>query len=364
MENLKDEKKQPESEQTKINAIALLGRDISDKVLGRVNELEKEGGLYIPKNYSAANALKSAWLILQNVLDKNDKPALTVCTKESIANSLLDMVIQGLSPVKKQCYFIVRGAQLTLTRSYHGSIAVTKRLNGIEDVFANCIYENDEFEYVLDLKTGMKVITKHIQSFENIDITKIRGAYALILRKDLPPYIEIMNIKQIRLAWEQGSMKGKSGAHVNFTDEMCKKTVINRACKTFQNTSDDSDVLVEAINRTTDIEDLPETSYVEEPIEKEIEQNANQEPIDIKTSEKPRPDKTTDEKNNGSLTPNEWESPIAIIAKVEFFTKLKELEKWNKDNESRISAIGGKDGEAIAAAIQEKKKKILSKAGI
>jgi recombination protein RecT len=35
-------------------------------------------------------------------------------------------------------------------------------------------------------------------------------------------------------------MKGNSGAHKNFTQEMCKKTVINRACKTPINSSSDA----------------------------------------------------------------------------------------------------------------------------
>ncbi len=36
---------------------------------------------------------------------------------------------------------------------------------------------------------------------------------------------------QIRKSWQQGAAKGNSGAHNNFTDQMCKKTVISRACK-------------------------------------------------------------------------------------------------------------------------------------
>ena len=75
-------------------------KNISDGVLARVAELEKTGGLQIPRNYSAANAIKSAWLILQNTVDRDKHPVLTACTKESIANALLDMVIQGLAPGK------------------------------------------------------------------------------------------------------------------------------------------------------------------------------------------------------------------------------------------------------------------------
>lgn len=64
---------------------------------------------------------------------------MEVCSRESIANSLLDMVVQGLSPAKTQCYFIVYGNQLQLNRSYFGTQAVLKRLTNVKDIWANVI---------------------------------------------------------------------------------------------------------------------------------------------------------------------------------------------------------------------------------
>ena len=81
-------------------------KDVVDSVLAKINTFEESGELKLPANYSAPNALKSAWLILQDAVDKNNQPVLVSCTRESIANSLLSMVVQGLSPVKNQCYFI------------------------------------------------------------------------------------------------------------------------------------------------------------------------------------------------------------------------------------------------------------------
>ncbi|MGX7745816.1 recombinase RecT, partial [Rhodopseudomonas parapalustris] len=236
-------------------------RNITDGVLSRVQALSKQGDLLIPKNYSAENALKSAWLILQGVQDKDKKPALEVCTKESIANSLMDMVVQGLNPVKKQCYFVVYGSKLTLMRSYMGTAAVTKRLKGVKDVFANVIYEGDEFAYELDLDTGLKKITKHEQSFENIDPAKIKGAYAVVVKDDGQNYIEVMNIGQIRTAWSKSRTGGS--VHKEFSDEMAKKTVINRACKMFINTSDDSDILLQdAFDRTDEEQKYDEKDII------------------------------------------------------------------------------------------------------
>lgn len=213
--------------------------EITDSVLARIDSMKKNGGLSIPSGYSPENALKSAYLILSEQVDSNKKPVLESCSQASIANALLDMVVQGLNPMKKQCYFIPYAGKLQLSRSYEGSVAISKRI-GLKSIVANVIYEGDAFEYAIDLSTGKRKVSKHEQSFENIDITKIRGAYAISVMDDGSIDTEIMNIAQIRKAWLQGAAKGDSGAHKNFTDEMCKKTVINRACKSIIGQSDDA----------------------------------------------------------------------------------------------------------------------------
>ncbi|MBI6086453.1 recombinase RecT, partial [Clostridium perfringens] len=85
--------------------------------------------------------LKSAQLILAETVDRNKQPVLQTCSKASICNALLDMTLQGLSPAKKQCYFVAFNGKLQLMKSYLGNIAATKRLKGVKDVFANVIYE-------------------------------------------------------------------------------------------------------------------------------------------------------------------------------------------------------------------------------
>jgi recombination protein RecT len=261
-------------------------KNISDTVLNKISEMTNTQQLALPDNYSAANAIKSAWLMIQE-----DEKTLK-CTKESIANSLLDMVVQGLTPAKKQCYFIPYGNKLTLSRSYMGTVAVTKRVKGVVDVRAEIIYDGDEFEYEIDVLTQTKKITKHKQSFSNIDINKIKGAYAVVIRNDGEPnFVEIMTKAQIEKSWSQGAMKGNSPAHKNFTEEMSKKTVINRACKLFFNTSNDSDLLAEAINRTTEAEYI-QVDEVEEA-DAEVQNKANQ--GEILTLDEPKKDSISDE---------------------------------------------------------------------
>ena len=207
--------------------------NISEQVLSRIEQFQKDGSMILPKNYSVENHMKSAWLALQEVEDKEHHKALQICTKESIANSLLDMVLQGLSVSKKQGYFIVYGNKLIFQRSYFGTIALAKPV-------ANVIYDGDDFQYEIDPKTAKVSIIKHSQKLENIDNSKIKGAYALVTLADGTTQVTIMSMQQIRAAWGQGATKGNSPAHKNFAEEMAKKTVIGRACKAIINSSDDA----------------------------------------------------------------------------------------------------------------------------
>ena len=253
-------------------------KTLADSVLARVNVFAKSGSLNLPSNYSPANALKFAWLMLSQTVDKDKNPVLQSCKKESIANALLEMCIQGLNPMKKQCYFIAYGGKLEMQRSYQGSIAVAKRVAPVVSVNAQVIYENDVFEYGVDNSTGTKKVIKHEQKMENIDLNKIKGAYAIALFSDGTSNMEVMNILQIKKAWMQGKGGGNTGAHQNFTDEMCKKTIINRVCKGIINNSDDG-----ALFTGDEPEYIPNDT--EAVVIEEIKENANLSELQIEASE-------------------------------------------------------------------------------
>ncbi|APC46463.1 recombinase [Aeribacillus phage AP45] len=265
------------------NQLALVKKDVVDVVATKVREFQERGEIHFPANYSPENAMKSAWLILQSTVDRNKRPALEVCTKDSIANALLDMVVQGLNPAKKQGYFIVYGNQLVFQRSYFGTMAVTKRVTGAKEINANVIYEGDEVNY--EIINGRITNLSHKQKFGNINKDKIIGAYATIVLPDGDVYYELMTIDEIRKAWSKSQMWGKEqtvekkgSTHDEFRQEMAKKTVINRACKKFMNSSDDSSLIIHHFNRQDEI-------IEEAQVQAEIEENANQEIIDIEYEE-------------------------------------------------------------------------------
>ena len=224
-----------------------------EMVLTKVKQFREVGGLHLPADYSVENALRGAWLVLQDQVDSNKVRVLQSCTKDSIANSLLEMCTQGLSVAKKQAPFIPYGNKLTLQREYNGSIALAKRYSDLVEIHAGVVYEGDVLEYGVNVTTGKKNLIKHVQRMENIVDSKIKGAYAICVFSDGSVDMDIMPMEQIRKSWEQGPTKGTSPAHKNFPGEMAKKTVINRALKILISSSDDS-VLLENVetNRAID----------------------------------------------------------------------------------------------------------------
>ncbi len=261
--------------------LALMKRDTVDVVAAKVREFQERGEIVFPANYSPENAMKSAWLALQEAKDSNKNPALEVCTKNSIANALLNMVVQGLTPAKQQGYFIVYGKELVFQRSYFGTMAVTKMLTGAEDIVAQIVYEGDEFEYEIDVR-GRKHLTRHVQKLGAIDNAKILAAYCNIIWADGRTFMDVMTFDQIKQAWKQSKMKPiddtgkvKAGStHGKFTSDMAKKTIINRACKFYINSSNDSSLVIEHFHHT---DEAAEAAALEE----EIQTQANQEVIDV-----------------------------------------------------------------------------------
>lgn len=264
--------------------LSLIKEDTVDVVAAKVDEFRRKGELDLPNNYSAANAMKSAWLKLQETYDKAKNPVMEVCTTESIMNSLLDMVVQGLNPAKEQCYFIAYGKSLVCHRSYFGDIALVKRVAGAKDVVAQVVRKGDEFEF--EIVGGRPKITKHKQTLESLN-NEMVAAYAIIeFEDDRPDYTVIMTIEEIVQAWKQGPnyKDNGNGTHQKFDQEMAKKTVAHRAAKPYINASHDDALLSYHIGRS-------EEERAKREVQREIDENANSEVIDIE----PEPEQDTEE---------------------------------------------------------------------
>lgn len=218
-------------------------KGIVDVVADRVTDLYRSGKLHLPDDYSAENSMKAAWLTLQETKTRDGASVLQACSKTSIANALLDMVVQGLNPGRKQCYFLAFGKTLTCMRSYFGSMALVKRVIPGAGIHSGVVYEGDEFEYEINM--GRKTITKHKQKLENIKRGHIAAAYCIIEKDGEPIHTVIMPMEQIKAAWQQGQgyKEGGNGVHQKFDDQMAQKVAIQRACKHVINSAADSELV-------------------------------------------------------------------------------------------------------------------------
>ena len=272
------------SQENKNTGLTEVKKDISSQVLAKIDAFQAAGELRLPKDYSVENSLKSAYIILSD--PKNN--ILAKCDKSSVAEALLKMVIYGVSPLKKQCYFIPYGEKVECSISYAGNIAIAKRFGNLKSIKANAIFDGDTFEFEVDSSTGRRKVLKHSQSLESVGNPVLKGAYAVYELNDGTIDVEVMNIKQIQSSWNQGGSKGNSPAHKNFPDQMAIKTVLNRACKLLISSSDDS-ILYDSIEeeKTYDI--------TSENVDYEIKTNANKENIDFEEAELVEEDQTEKE---------------------------------------------------------------------
>ena len=181
-------------------------KSVGDIVLSRVNEMS-EAGFTLPADYNATNAIKASMLVLQEIKDKNGKPALEVCTPSSIQSALFSMVVKGLDVSKNQAYLVVYGDKLQLQESYFGKVLQVKRIFPEWEPRPNIVHEGDTFKYKVNPETGRRELVEHTQSLENLD-KPIVGGYIYLPCADGGKDLYCMTYKQICSAWSKSRSGG------------------------------------------------------------------------------------------------------------------------------------------------------------
>lgn len=241
-----------EKKEDKIPPVAAL-------VQQKLDALMKNGRIVFPEDYSVENAMASARLALQNVVNKDQKAIVDgngrptgVVTTASMVNAVLDMCIQGLNVAKKQCYFIVYGNQLLCQRSYFGDMALAQRINPNIEFYFQPIYEGDVVRQ--EILGGRTVIMSHQTDWKAQD-KPIEGAYCGCRDKETGEDLGcvIMTIERIEKSWMQSktykfAKDRNETTHGKFTTEMALRTVIRKRCVPIINSSSDA-LLLESVRR-------------------------------------------------------------------------------------------------------------------
>lgn len=218
-------------------------QSVSKQITQEFDVLIKDQGYQVPKGFVVANALQGALLMIGQ---DSKLTQIANSNPDSLKKALFEMIIQGLSPMKKQAYFIPYGNQIQLQRSYFGTQAVLKRLPEIEDIKAKVVHEGEKFVIDYDDHDELSV-KEHHTSIDLLD-NPIVAVYSVIYTKDGSKRYEVMTKKQIDASWSKSKNKSVQN---QFGEEMAKRTIINRAAKNIINTSEASDRLIGSINETT-----------------------------------------------------------------------------------------------------------------
>ena len=243
------------------SALQVVEKNISDKVFNQINVLQNEQGLVLPKGYNVSNALKSAYLTLAS-------GGLLNTDQTALAQALLDMCIQGLTPAKRQCYFIKYENKVQMMRSYFGDRSACINAGVAEEIQANIIYEGDKVD-VYYVNDRMKV--EHTTNWANFE-KPIIGAYAWAILPDGTKIYDIMTMTRIKKSWSMSKNTTNNKLQNNYTDDACKRTVIRHLAKNLFNSSGDNEVISQSYNRTTEDEyDNEKNEYKENSIDAVIE---------------------------------------------------------------------------------------------
>ena len=254
--------------------------NVGQLVLSRVEEM-CQVGFTMPKDYNYVNAVKATMLKLQDVKDKNGKPALEVCTPSSIQSALFTMVVKGLDVSKNQAYLVCYGEQLQLQESYFGKVLQVKRIFPEWEPRPNIVHADDTFKYTVNPETGRKELVEHTQSLENLD-KPIVGGYIYLPCADGGKDLYVMTAKQIAAAWSKSRSGGATAKQ--FPEKMAMKTIVNSGCTMVINSTPSQSNIADNSDDPNAPETEPEYAYAEEVVEVHELPDAPQD-VDTETGE-------------------------------------------------------------------------------
>lgn len=193
------------------------------------------------KTFNAKQAIISMALKLKETKDKAGRPAIDVCSRESIMTVTQEVLVKKLDLMKSQAALLVRGDKLMLQPEYFGNVKRSLELNPFLAYFTFAIiYKDDKVDLEVGEDGGYR-IKSHKTSIANIGKDKVVACYANAVKKDGTIYAtELMTMDEIKMAWSQSSNSSLS-VHSKFWKKMCRKTVLNSLCTWLINTTGETE---------------------------------------------------------------------------------------------------------------------------
>lgn len=201
----------------------------------------------------------------RQAIQKN--PKLQQCTGQSIADAIINVAVIGLtlSPMEHLAHLVPRSEKIDdeyvnlcrLEIGYQGLIKIVTDSGSADYIRADVVREGDDFVY----KGPAAAPEVSIPNPFGNDRGSVVGAYAIAKLANGETLCEIMNAQEIKDV--EDSSKAKFGPWKGpFRNEMIRKTVIKRLCKTIPR-PDNTGRLQKAIHVSNEIEglDMPVLEY-------------------------------------------------------------------------------------------------------
>jgi recombination protein RecT len=175
----------------------------------------------LPRDFNRARFIQNTLALV------HDSEQLANVPQSKLVPVLMKGAYLGLDFFNKECYAIPYGQQIQFMPSYTGMVKLAKRFSKrpLKDIYAHIVHEGDEFES--GMEDGHEFVRFKPQPFNDAPIV---GAFAVAQYQDGGIKVETMSKQQLDAVKRMS--KAQSGtAWKFFADEMYRKSVIRRLCK-------------------------------------------------------------------------------------------------------------------------------------
>jgi recombination protein RecT len=175
----------------------------------------------LPRDFNRARFIQNTLALV------HDSEQLANVPQAKLVPVLMKGAYLGLDFFNRECYAIPYGQQIQFMPSYTGMVKLAKRFSKrpLKDIYAHIVHEGDEFES--GMEDGHEFVRFKPQPFNDAPII---GAFAVAQYQDGGIKVETMSKQQLDAVKRMS--KAQSGtAWKFFADEMYRKSVIRRLCK-------------------------------------------------------------------------------------------------------------------------------------
>lgn len=147
----------------------------------------------------------------------------------SVFSSILTCAEFGLSPTSQmgEAWLIPYGKECQFQIGYQGLTKILYKNPDVQNITAECVYENDEFEYELGLTPKLSHKPAHS------DRGKLISVYCVVRFANQDPIFKVMSVEELK-SIQNLSKAGNRSVWFSKTDPqhwMLKKTVFKQLCK-------------------------------------------------------------------------------------------------------------------------------------